>query len=128
MMIYERPATEDEPGLTVQAPAQGHETWSSSPGGGTVRHYTAKHKPLPPGHKPAPPAAPKAPKVAGPKREGVCAFIDNLVMQGGRTKEQILALVLAEFPDRDSAKTLTTIGIRPSHLRKAGQTPPPFKK
>ncbi len=70
--------------------------------------------------------APRAPRPAG--GESVCGFIDGLIAEGGRTKEEILALVLAKFPGRDAKATLSTIGVRPSHMRAAGKTPQPFKK
>lgn len=80
-----------------------------------------RQPPPPPGARPAAPSAPR-------KRDGVCGFIDEIIMQGGRTKEQILELVLAQFPGRDPKATLTTIGIRPSHIRAKGGNPPPFVK
>lgn len=67
-------------------------------------------------------------KVRAPGGESVCGFIDGLIAEGGRTKEEILALVLAKFPGRDAKATLSTIGVRPSHMRAAGKTPQPFKK
>lgn len=70
--------------------------------------------------------APRAPRPAG--GESVCGFIDGLIAEGGRTKEEILALVLAKFPGRDAKATMSTIGVRPSHMRAAGKTPQPFKK
>lgn len=82
-----------------------------------------------PGAEAAPavkPSAPRAPRPAG--GESVCGFIDGLIAEGGRTKEEILALVLAKFPGRDAKATMSTIGVRPSHMRAAGKTPQPFKK
>jgi hypothetical protein len=69
---------------------------------------------------------PRAPRAAG--GESVCGFIDGLIAEGGRTKEEVLALVLAKFPGRDAKATMSTIGVRPSHMRAAGKTPQPFKK
>lgn len=72
------------------------------------------------------PKLPRVPRPAG--GESVCGFIDGLIAEGGRTKEEVLALVLAKFPGRDSKATMSTIGVRPSHMRAAGKTPQPFKK
>lgn len=72
-----------------------------------------------------PPAAPGKPVVSR-KREGVCAFIDDLIEKGGKTKTQILAAVLRQFPGRDPKGTLSTINVRPTHMRAAGRKPQPF--
>lgn len=72
------------------------------------------------------PAASRTPRAPG--GESVCGYIDGLIVEGGRTKEEILALVLAKFPGRDPKSTLSTIGVRPAHIRKAGKVPQPFKK
>lgn len=78
---------------------------------------------------PPPPPKPKTPRAPGSgKREGVCGFIDATIMEGGRTAEEVLAIVLEKFPGRDPKATLSTIRCRPSHIRKAGNQPPPFKK
>lgn len=69
---------------------------------------------------------PRAPRPAG--GESVCGFIDSLIIEGGRTKDEILKVVLAKFPGRDPKSTLSTIGVRPAHIRKAGKVPQPFKK
>jgi hypothetical protein len=74
----------------------------------------------------AKPSSSRAPRAAG--GESVCGFIDGLIAEGGRTKEEILALVMAKFPGRDAKATMSTIGVRPSHMRAAGKTPQPFKK
>lgn len=74
-----------------------------------------------------PPRTPK-PAGTGPKKEGVCAFIDARIMEGGRSVEDILALVMAQFPGRDAAATTSTIKTRPSHIKAKGMTPPAFVK
>lgn len=86
-----------------------------------------KGPPPPPGSAPAKPA--RTPS-AGGKREGVCGFIDDTIeaADGEQTAEEILAIVLAKFPGRDAAATMSTIRARPSHMRKAGKTPKPFRK
>ncbi len=84
----------------------------------------ADHKGPPP--PPKPKKQPRDPNA--PKGEGVCAFIDNLVMQGGRKASDIAKLVVAKWPDRDLAATLSTVKVRPSHCKKKGLTPPPFVK
>jgi hypothetical protein len=76
--------------------------------------------------KPTPP--PVAKKPAGLPKEGVCAFIDARIMEGGRTAEEVLAVVMEKFPGRDARATLSTIKVRPSHIKAKGQVPPPFKK
>ncbi len=75
---------------------------------------------------PAAPKAPRAPRAAG--GESVCGFIDNLIAEGGRTKEQLADLVLAKWPERDRKSTLSTIGVRPSHMKAKGMKPQPFAK
>lgn len=81
---------------------------------------------------PPPPPKPKVvktPRAPGlPKGEGVCAFIDGLVMEGGRKASEIAALVVAKFPGRELAATLSTVKVRPSHCKKKGLVPPPFVK
>lgn len=78
--------------------------------------------------KPTPTGTPGAPAKAPQKKEGVCAFIDNLIMQGGRSADAVLALVLAQFPGRDPKATLATVKTRPSHIKAKGLVPPPFAK
>lgn len=67
---------------------------------------------------------------AGGKREGVCGFIDNTIEEadGKLTVEEVLAIVIAKFPERDPGATMSTIRARPSHMRAAGKTPKAFKK
>lgn len=121
VLCYERPAGAKEPGLTVVVPANGNGDFSSMPPGGTVRTVGKG----PPG-KVAPPT-PTA-KKPGMKKEGVCAFIDALIMEGTRTAEAIRDLTLAKFPGRDPQATLSTVKTRPAHIKGKGQVPPPFKK
>lgn len=139
-----------EPGLTVAVPAACAGDFSSAKPGrvrwGKLR-YGEDFVPLgadgnpvenpvewtdkrPPEAHPsaAEPTTASPAKVAGPKREGVCAFIDGLIMEGGRTAEQVLAIVLDKFPGRDAKATLATVKTRPSHIKAKGQTPPPFLK
>ena len=71
--------------------------------------------------------APSAPKAPGKKRTGKCSFIDDLIMEGKYSKEQILEKVLKQFPGEDSKGTLATIACRPSHIKAKGLVPPPFK-
>lgn len=75
---------------------------------------------------PRPPRPPRAP--GSGKREGVCSFIDDTIMEGNRTVAEILEIVMAKFPGRDAKATESTIRCRPSHIKKKGLTPPPFKK
>ncbi len=70
----------------------------------------------------------KEPKAVRPKGSGKCAFIDELILKGGKTVEQIADLVLKRFPEADLAKTISTVKIRPSHIRAAGKVPKPFLK
>lgn len=63
---------------------------------------------------------PKTPRAPGSgKREGVCAVIDKLILEGGRSVDDILALIMEQFPTRDPAATKSTIRCRPSHIKKA---------
>lgn len=62
------------------------------------------------------------------KREGVCAFIDALIMEGTRSAEAIRDLTVAKFPGRDPQATLSTVKTRPAHIKAKGLVPPPFKK
>lgn len=80
------------------------------------------------GEAPAPKSGRKP--SAGGKREGVCGFIDQTIMDaaGKLTAEQVLDIVMKQFPDRDRSATLNTVRARPSHMRKAGKEPQPFKK
>ncbi len=95
-----------------------------------------QHAPRPPGPPPPPGSKPVAtkpvrqPRAAGtgPKKEGVCSFIDARIMEGGRTVEQVLALVMAQFPGRDPVATTSTIKTRPSHIKAKGLVPPAFAK
>lgn len=73
------------------------------------------------------PKPPRA-KTVGGAREGVCAFIDKLIMEGGRTAQQVCDLTMAQFPNRDAAATLNTVKVRPSHIKRKGMVPPPFAK
>lgn len=74
--------------------------------------------------------APKPPraKTVGGKREGVCEFIDKLIMEGGRTAQQVCDLTMKQFPTRDAAATLSTVKVRPSHIKRKGGVPPAFAK
>ena len=98
-----------------------HPAFDPTPKEAAIAH---KGPPPPPGTAPAKPKTPRAP--GSGKREGVCAFIDATIMEGGRTAEEILELVMAKFPGRDPKATLSTIRCRPSHIRKAGNNPPAF--
>jgi hypothetical protein len=64
------------------------------------------------------PAAPKSVTIKGPSK---CAFIDNLLEEGGMTLDQILGKVMKKFPDSDPEKTMKTIRCRPCHMRKVGR-------
>jgi hypothetical protein len=95
-----------------------HPAWKQRPSG------AAPEAPAPVAK--AAPRVPRAPRPVG--GESVCGFIDGLIMEGGRTKDQIVTLVLAKFPERDAKATLSTVGVRPSHIKAKGLTPPPFAK
>jgi hypothetical protein len=84
------------------------------------------------------PKAPKAPRMLtvateqkkgafkyGHTSDGITYFIDCLVMEGGRTAEEICAMTFKKYPDKER---LSTVKVRPSMLRQKGYTPPPFKK
>lgn len=75
-------------------------------------------------------ATPKPPraKTVGGAREGVCDFIDKLIMAGGKTAQQICDLTVTAFPGRDPAATLSTVKTRPSRLKGKGITAPAFVK
>lgn len=133
LLYYERPADAKGPGLTVVVPP-GNGDFSSMASGGKVRRTDGFTDPVPAADriKPRPPGATEADlpaRVTRPaaKREGVCAFIDERIMEGGRTAEEVLALVMAKFPGRDPKSTLATVKTRPSHIKAKGTTPPAFK-
>jgi hypothetical protein len=136
---YSRPATDKDPGLTIVVPIGAYGDFRSFTTGKVRYGYLRYHDDfmsLEPEVAAAAeadagiPAPPKLvqPKVPGPKREGVCAFIDERIMEGKRTPEQILEIVLAKFPGRDAKATLATIRTRPSHIKAKGLVPPAFAK
>lgn len=155
---YSRPAVGKEAAVCIVVPAHAYGDFSSFTSGklewGKMRgpdeetdfvgvnaegQDVARFDEGPPKVKPAAPGAVgateadlpkrvKAPAGTGPKREGVCAFIDALIMEGTRTAEAIRDLALEKFPGRDPAATLSTVRTRPAHIKAKGLVPPPFVK
>lgn len=126
-----------DPGVTIVVPADKAAQDFSSFKSGTVRWGRLRWETdfVPHGGEPSSeeatieprPVVVKEPKVAGPKREGVCAFIDALIMTGKHSAQAIADLTLKQFPGRDAKSTLNTVKVRPAHIKAKGLVPPPFK-
>lgn len=133
--IHFRQEQKDGTFVNVSAPYPGHGDFSSAKGGTVTITRDDGTDPVPAKEriKPHLPGAteadlPASLKKPAQKREGVCAFIDNLIMEGGRTAEEVCELTLAKFPGRDPKATLSTVKTRPAHIKAKGLVPPPFKK
>lgn len=133
--IHFRQEQKDGTFVNVSAPYPGHGDFSSAKGGTVTITGDAGTDAVPAKQrlKPRLPGATEADlpdrlKKSAPKREGVCAWIDARIMEGGRTAEEICRLTLLQFPGRDEKATLSTVKTRPAHIKAKGQVPPPFKK
>lgn len=66
-------------------------------------------------------ATPKAAKPPGDRKPSKCSMIDDLFEVGTYTKSQILEKVLEAFPGSKKEATMSTINVRPSHMKRAGR-------
>lgn len=67
------------------------------------------------------PKAKKKAKAPGDRKQSKCGMIDDLLEAGTYTKSQILEKVLEAFPGSKKDPTMSTINVRPSHMKKAGR-------
>lgn len=138
LVVREHPELPKPPKFKMGKPQHGVSKPSEKLGSDAlvVDNISSLKLPKPPAKKtPSQPVAtgktPQAKVARAPKAKGgesVCGYIDSLIEEKSRTKQEILDLVLKRFPGRDAKSTMNTIGVRPTHMRAAGRSPKPFKK